>query len=171
MRLQAALVIGSLLAMSLTPLQAADGWKKTSVEHLLTGKKGDVIRGYTGAGEEVRNIEIIRMADDEYFMRFLVPVLDVSTVGESVAWTVDGKDVRRGQRGLDRFSLPVTGGAGLAWPIACEDLRALALGRTLRVQTDRFFAEFDLAGFKKYLEEDFEVTQMALATREAAICQ
>jgi len=174
--------VALLAALVPASATATSGWKKASEKDPLTAKSVTFIRGYSGAGEGLRNFDVLQI-DGQFIFHFVVPQLASPVVqgavikgpeelGDGLAWSVDGKsrhDVS--PRYSRRKSAYVnTADYEASWPVGCEELRELAIGGTLRVVTPNFSAEIPLRGFSEYLGKVYGITQQSLISRTAAIC-
>lgn len=183
-QLSSVLIVLSILCSS--RVEAASGWKKASERDPLTGKTVTFIRGYSGAAEGLRNFEVLRVGE-QFLFRFVVPQLGSPVVqhgrgysvikvpeelGDSLAWSVDGKAPHSVNPDLSRKKSDLINLADYqaTWPVGCEEIRELAIGGILRVVTPNFNAEISLTGFNQYLEKVYGLTQKELISRSASIC-
>jgi hypothetical protein len=161
---------------------AASGWKKAAEKDPLTGNSITFIRGYSGAGEGLRNFYVLQI-DGKFMFRFVVPQLASPVVqgaiikapeelGEGLAWSVDGKTRHEVNPRYSRKKSAIVNTADYeaSWLVGCEELRELAIGGTLRVVTPNFSGEIPLRGFTDHLEKVYGITQQSLISRRASIC-
>jgi len=172
------------LTCAATVVLGATGWKRSTEKDHLTGESRVFVRGYTGAGQSLRSIDLLRIGDG-FAMRFVVPQLASSVIGrngvinapeelgDTLAWSVNGKEAHRVTPDLSREKSALVNMADYqaTWTVGCEELRELAIGRTLRVLTPNFHAEFDLPGFAAQMQKVYGVTQASLIGRKADVCR
>jgi hypothetical protein len=186
-RTPARVVAAALLLMltcAASVVLGATGWKRSTEKDHLTGESRVFVRGYTGAVQSLRSIDLLR-AGDGFAMRFVVPqtaspVISANGIinapeelGDTLAWSVNGKEAHRVTPDLSREKSALVNVADYqaTWTVGCEELRELAIGRTLRVVTPNFHAEFDLPGFVAQMEKVYGVTQASLIERKAEVCR
>jgi hypothetical protein len=173
-----------LLTCAASVALGATGWKRSTEKDHLTGQSRIFVRGYTGAGQSLRSIDLLRVGD-EFVMRFVVPQIASPVIskdgvinapeelGDTLAWSVNGNEAHRVTPDLSREKSALVNVADYQamWTVGCEELRELAIGRTLRVVTPNFHAEFDLPGFVAQMQKVYGITQASLIEREAEVCR
>lgn len=159
------------------------GWLKRTEKEFLTGTETTFIRGY-GSGPL---LDLLRIGD-AYYLRFSAPqpthttvrrgygeavLVEPQELGDEVRWLVAGRSARQAtvekSSRQDAVVENVTYKQG-RWPIGCEELRELALGGAVRVESGRFQAEFTLKGFVEKLERVYGVGREGLMRRTVAPC-
>jgi hypothetical protein len=94
-------------------------------------------------------------------------------LGDRLSWSVDGKSPHSVEPELSRKKSDYVNTADYraSWPVGCDELRELAIGKTVRLATPNFTAEIPLAGFTQQLNKVFGITQQSLIDRSAGVCQ